>query len=77
VPLYVPSRQDLDEDWPKMTTFDFWREDGTQIDTLKDYAGGRDLLHAAAEIINYSFPSAVPARLSREAWCTLARNASP
>ena len=76
VPLYVPSRQDLDEDWPKVT-FDFWREDGTQIDTLKDYAGGRDLLHTAAEIIKYSFPSAVPARLSREAWCTLARSASP
>lgn len=75
VPLYVPSLEDLSEDGPKQT-FDFWREDGTQVDTLKDYAGGGALDQAAAEIIRYSYPGAVPATLSREAWSLLAESPS-
>ena len=73
VPLYVPSLEDLSEDGPKQT-FDFWRDDDTQVDTLKDYAGGNSLDHAAAEIIRYSYPYAVPAALSREAWSVLAKS---
>lgn len=69
VPLYVPSSRSLDEDAPKRT-FDFWRADGTQVDTLEDYAGTAtgDRRGPAAEIVNYAFPQAVPSRLSHEAW---------
>ena len=73
VPLYVPSLEDLGQDGPKQT-FDFWRDDGTQVDTLEDYAGGGGLQQAAAEIIRYSYPYAVPAALSREAWSVLTRS---
>lgn len=73
VPLYVPTSQDLSEDGPK-TTFDFWRADGTHVDTLNEFAGatGSDLRSAALRIIRYAFSAAVPARLSREAWRLLA-----
>lgn len=71
VPLYVPSREELDEDLPK-ATFDYWREDGSQIDTLEDFADGRDLAQAAVEIIRYPVQAAVPASLSRSAWIAAA-----
>ena len=74
VPLYVPTSADLDEDGPKRT-FDFWREDGRQFETLQEYAGGRDLRSAATEIVNYPFPHAVPARLSHQAWALVTSNA--
>ena len=73
VPLHVPSSTDLDEDGPKHT-FDFLRDDGTHVDTLEEYAAGRDLLPAAMEIIDYPFPQAVPAQLSHQAWSLLTSN---
>lgn len=74
VPLYVPTAQDLSEDGPKRT-FDFWRSDGRQVDTLDDFAAhmGEDTRSAAIRIIRYAYPAAVPARLSKQAWLLLAR----
>jgi len=74
LPILPPSAESLDEDGPKRT-FDFWREDGSQMDQLAEFGGavGTGQGGAAEQVVNYPFPAAVPARLSQEAWDMAAR----
>jgi len=63
------SAESLDEEGPKRT-FDFPGEDGAQVDRLDEFAEtlGASPQSAASNVINYPFPSALPKRLSHEAW---------
>lgn len=56
------------EDFAKRT-FDFWNDDGSQVNTLDGLAFqlSSSRLDAAAMIATYPYPEAVPARLRTEA----------
>lgn len=65
---------DNTEDFPK-ATWDFWRSDGTQIDTIPEMSAQLCIseLDVAALVINYPVPDAVPLNLFKEAADVLRR----
>jgi len=65
---------DFTEDWPKRT-FDFWRTDTEQMDTIAEISDTlcQSHLDSAIMIANYPFPEAIPPRLMSEAQSLLRR----
>lgn len=63
---------DAGEDWPKRT-WDFWRDDDTQVDTIAEVALILSVgeLDAAAMVATYPYPKAIPPRLMMEAHSVL------
>lgn len=69
-PGIVPFQwDDQSEDWPKATSWDFHRDDGTPVDTLADLENitGRPAEDLAIDLLRLPFGSAAPAKLLAEA----------
>lgn len=65
----LPLWNDMTEDWPKLASWDFHRDDGQPVDTLADLelATGVPAEVLAEEILTLSYGSAAPPSLIEEA----------